>query len=299
MDESKDDQPPVPVTRHDDPEPEPELEPVKPEPVNKEEPTAIPLSKPPRKRSSSKKPLLIVLGVVLLVIAAVAVYLLFLKKDSAPPATTKSPTPPATVNVETTPSSANTKHYTSTVKGLDLSFDYPDNWTVSMAKDAKDPNIQYIVVTSTPSAITNDKGAEVTGKVLILFRPDDSDLAELSADSNASAAQDSQQIAYTKPTANQRQYPYVSFIHFGGDRTSSNPFEEIINTGGIQITKSTIVSASTVANVDPLVSAGLYVCKTEDCPTTGTPNLSITDDTWQNNDTLKKVKALFESLIIN
>lgn len=253
--------------------------------------------KPPPKQRSNKKLLAaaIVIAVVLLLIGG---YLLTKKSPAKTEATTKQASSNNLTNVSPTPSASDTKNYKSSVKDLDLSFDYPSNWKVAVNTDAKDSSIKYISVETPPSDISNDKSENKTGKVLILIRPRGADIAELSGDSN-SVAKDSQQLAYAKPSTNQHQYPYLTFIHFGGNRTSKNPFEEVMITGNTNFSSSAIIGNGNIAGVDPLVSAAFYECGSAECAGKGSGVLSITDSVWQNSDTLKKVKAVFESLVIN
>lgn len=249
------------------------------------------------KQRSGKKIIYIIVALVV-ILAAVGGYMLLKKSPAKTPAAQTGKASSQASNVPATASASDTKNYKSSVSGLDLSFDYPSNWKVTVANDTKDTSVKYISIETPPSSIENDKGATTTGKVIILIRPKLADVPELSGN-DGSIAQDSQQLAYAKPSANQHQYPYVSFVHFGGTRTSKNPFEEVFVTGSTMFKASDNIGTGNVAGVDPLISAAFYQCPDTTCAGKGTGPLSITDSVWQNNDVAKKVKALIESLVIN
>jgi hypothetical protein len=187
------------------------------------------------------------------------------------------------------------KTYTSNGKDLNLSFTYPAGWTVQPASNSN-PDDKQITVTSPLATIASADNKSVTGRVVLSIRPGGSTITELAGD-KATAAQASTQIAYDKPTSAQHQYPYISFAHLAGGTNPTNAFEEVIVTGITNFAKNQAVYQTSLAQLDPIISARFYTCGDQSC--TATTPLSITNGTWQNNDTTQQALAIFESLQIN
>ena len=271
----------------------------------------------PHKPKSPRRRILMIVPIVLVLGAAIgggAYWYLKHHKTAKPAAQTSAPTQSTTpIPSGATTNSAGTKHYVSTRKDLNLEFDYPTAWQVSPAQSTGEGSDQPITLNSPSTTVTDSGGTSALGKVTVLIRPRSAGLSELSSTSGT-AAQDSVQIGYTHPTANQHQYPYLSFIHLSSGTantqttpapttttTTSKPlsFEEVIITGIQQFKKGSSVSSADVAELDPIVSASFYRCATTDCKDKGSGSLSITDTTWQNADLFKQVLNIFQSLKIN
>jgi hypothetical protein len=246
---------------------------------------------PPQQRVV--KPLLIAVAIILVCVLAAVAAFLFIKHRHTPvtpvttTATSQLPVPDTTV-------ANTTAQYVSNGSDLNLSFVYPSAWTVVPSSN-NNTNDQTISATSPPMSLTNTSGNAVVGKVVVQIRPGRTSISELSS-GNAAAAQDSIQIAYQKPTANQRQYPYITFIHLAGGSNPSNAFEEVMITGNMTFAKSQTVTALSLTQLDPIISATFYTCTTKDCTGTGITPLDITNDTWQTSDLGQQVLALFQSI---
>jgi len=252
---------------------------------------------PLKPRRNNKRPILIALLVVVLAIA-IGAYFLF-KPHKAVPATKSS----NTVSISTQPApqvtatNASAEQYVSNGKDLNLSFTYPANWTITPPTNSN-PNDQAITVTSPSISIQAADGTSATGKVVVNIRPGAATISELNAN-NPVAAQDSAQIAYSQPTASQHQYPYLTFIHFSNGLTTASAFEEVMITGVQAFTKGAALSAGSLGDLDPIISASFYHCSSTACSETTPGLLSITNSEWQNTTVFRQVQALFQSLKLN
>ena len=201
--------------------------------------------------------------------------------------TTQTQTPPPS-----TASSATTQ-YVSNGQDLNLNFSYPSDWTVQPAS-GKNPNDQAITVISPQTAATNSAGKTVTGRVDVSIRPGSAQLDEL-ASGSAVVTQDSIQIGYTKPTASQHQYPYITFVRLNGGNDAANGFDEVIITGISKFTKGQNMSAESLGQLDPVISARFYTCAGT-CEGSNATPLTVTSASWQNDTPFTQVLALFQSL---
>ena len=201
--------------------------------------------------------------------------------------------------IPTAPSntSSATVQYVSNGNDLNLSFAYPSSWSVTPASN-NNPKDQPITVTSPLVATTNASNSQVTGKVIVQIRPASATINELNTNAPVEALA-STQIAYSHPTANQFQYPYVSYIHFSNASKVSGAFEEVIITGSQLFSQGQSFSAGDIVDLDPIISASFYQCSTQSCSGSGQTPLSITNNTWQNSAVFQRVLALFESFKFN
>ena len=197
---------------------------------------------------------------------------------------------------KTTRSTA-TINYVSNGKDLNLNFGYPASWSVAPASN-NNPNDQTITLNSPLTTILDAAtGKAVTGKVTVNIRPGSAQLNELNS-GTATAGQASVQYAYNKPTANQYQYAYLTYVHLLSTRNPSGVFEEVLVTGSTQFTQGETVTSANVS-VDPIISAEFYSCSTNACTGSGASPLSITNNTWQSTPVFQQTLALFESLQLN
>jgi hypothetical protein len=134
--------------------------------------------------------------------------------------------------------------------------------------------------------------------VVVQVRPGTATITELGANAPV-APLTSTQVAYSAPTANQFQYPYVSYIHFANGAKLSKVFEEVMVTGSQSFTEDQNLDAGSLGGLDPIITATFYACATQDCSGTNQSLLSITQSTWQNADLFKQVLSLFESFKLN
>jgi hypothetical protein len=257
-------------------------------------------SKPPRHRRKQLMVIAVIIIIVLICIAGGA-YLLFghKKPSSTPTQTTDSTTvnQPADQATPTTTTDNTSGQYTSTGKDLNLSFTYPSSWNVSPAS-GDNASDQPITVTSPLVSLASAAGASVTGKIVVTIRPGSADITEL-APGTATAALASVQIAYTKPTASQHQYPYITFLHLKGGENKDAEFEEVMITGINQFAKGQGITTYSLSQLDPIIAASFYQCANQACTDTSTTPLSITSSTWENDATCKAAASIFASLQLN
>ena len=258
--------------------------------------------RPARSSKKSKfttKNLLIIVGVVVLlaIIGGGAFwYLKHHKKTTtakAPVASSTTTTPAVAPSAKATTSST-TSHYVSNGQDLNLEFDYPADWTATPATNSN-PKDGTITVDSPSVPIPDASGASTTGKAEITIRPGTANLSELGA-GTPTAAQPSLQIAYTKPTAAQHQYTYLTFIHFTTGSAVPGAFEEVLVTGVQSFKKGDAVTTTALTGIDPIIAVNFYRCATSDCAAKGAGPLSISNDTWTNNAFVKQIQTVFASL---
>jgi hypothetical protein len=269
------------------------------------EPTPVIDDQPPygsviTPQTHSKRRLVIAAIIVLLVGGAAAYW--FLHKQPSAPNTTASTsaltTAPNQPLVPDDTQAENTNgNYVSNGTDLNLSFSYPSDWTVTPPSNSN-PNDQPITITSPVVSITGANGQSTNGKVVVSIRPGGSTLSELSSGS-ATAGQASAQIAYNKPTSAQHQYPYLTYIHLAGGANPSSNFEEVVITGVTSFAKDQAILASSLGQLDPIISARFYACSSQTCATNSASSLSITNTAWQNAPVALQTLAIFQSLQIN
>lgn len=247
---------------------------------------------PPRK-PKQMWPRLVAGLVVLVILLGAGAYAYSKHNSTKPPAKKSSTTSQVAASGST---STTTTHYVSNGSDLNLSFDYPDNWTVTPASGTNSSD-QTITLNSPLVTIVSATGTSATGKVTLTIRPGTATLSELSS-GQAGIAQDSFQFAYSKPTPAQYQYPYLTFIHLKGGANPTAAFEEVLVTGTTQFTKGEGITDTSVA-VDPIISASFYSCTTSSCTGAGAVPLSITNDTWTTDTVFQQTLALIESLQLN
>ena len=215
----------------------------------------------------------------------------------------KSPKPKGHVSgqkiVQVTPSTSSSTitKYLSNGNDLNLSFNYPNNWTVTpISNDNK--NDQAITLTSPLTTVINANNDSIVGKIVIQVRPGTDTASELNSNSPI-ASLASTQIAYSQPTPNQTSYPFISFIHFSDGSKATGSFEEVMITGGLSFSQGQSISAQNVSGLDPIISANFYQCASQSCTGSSESFLSINLDTWQNTTIFKQVLAIFESFQLN
>ena len=232
--------------------------------------------------------------IALLVLLAAGGYALMASHKVAPPKANKTTSSQVVPSDQSTVTA--TTHYVSKGNDLNLSFDYPSSWTVSPTSGGNSSD-QTITVTSPLTIIVGADSKSITGKAVVSIRPASAGLTELSS-GNATTAQASVQFAYSKPTANQHQYPYQIFIHLAGGTNPNAAFEEVLISGVTQFAKGQSITDTSIA-VDPIIAANIYSCNTSACTGSGAVPLGITNNTWQNNNVFQQTQSLFASLQIN
>jgi hypothetical protein len=252
-----------------------------------------------RKHLNKRSILIIVIVLAVIVITGGAYALL--KGHKSKPAATKTATTSSQPNqpapAASNGASANTTSYTASGSDLNLSFNYPNNWTVTPTSGTDTSN-QTITASSPSTTIENADNQSVTGKVVVTIRPGTATISELNS-GTPTAAQASSQIAYTAPTTNQHQYPYLTFIHFTSGSSAAGAFEEVMVTGINTFTKGQAVTAGDLSSLDPIIAATFYTCGNTACSGNGSGYLSITGSTWTNDSLFVATQNLFSSLKLN
>lgn len=243
------------------------------------------------RQSSSHWPLKITGAVIILLLIGLGAWLAFGHSGKAKPK--KAATAVVAPSKTTT---SNTANYVASGQDLNLSFNYPSTWSATPASGT-DTTDQAIMLNSPLTTIASATGASVTGKVTLSIRPGSATLTEL-ASGNATAAQASAQVGYTKPTANQYQYPFITFIHLPTTGNPNGAFQEVLVSGTTQFNAGDSLTAASVS-VDPIISASFYDCSSTACTGSSATPLNITNDTWQNATVFKQTLAAIESLQLN
>ena len=260
-------------------------------------PSAAPQRQTPHAHKHSSNRMWWILGVVLaiVVIGGGGTTALMLH-HRAPKAAANTRTTTTNQPITTTPVNSALTTYTSNGTDLNLSFSYPSGWTVAPASN-NNTSDQPVTIAS-PATTISTGTASATGKVVVMIRPGNSQIDELSS-GNAMVAQSSVQFAYSKPTASQHQYPYLTFVHLAGGQNPTSAFDEIFITGISSFSANTPMTAGSLGQLDPIISARFYTCSTSDCTGSGVSPLTITNATWQNDPLCQQVQALFASLQLN
>ena len=240
-----------------------------------------------------KKLLKIAAIIIVILVLAGASYEIFKHHKTSKPAfkTSTSTTQPKPAS---SGHSNGTSQYTANGSDLNLSFSYPSNWTVSPASGTDTTN-QTITISSPSTSIQSADGSSVTGKATVSIRAGSAAISELNS-GNPMAAANSTQFAYNAPTPDQHQYPYLTFIHFTSGSQASGAFEEVMITGVQLFTKGQQVSSDSLGQLDPIISVSFYKCNDTACAGQGAGLLSISSNTWQNDQLFINVQNLFASL---
>jgi hypothetical protein len=244
----------------------------------------------PAQKPKSKWPMVAALVVLLLVLACAGYYLFTHKSKTSSGHKTKSS---QKIVADANTGGGSLTKYVSNGNDLNLDFDYPANWTVAPPSN-DNSNDQTITVTSPLTSLTDASGTGVIGKVEVLVRPGSATLSELNG--GATEAQNSTQIAYSQPTSDQHQYPYLSFLHLGTG--NSNSFQEVIISGESPYTAGQAIGSSDI-QVDPIISASFYNCAAQICTGTEATPLAITNDEWQSTPLYQQALAIIESMQLN
>lgn len=238
-----------------------------------------PPSKPGR---NWRKPLLILLGITLVLAAGFGAYSVIKKKPTGQSSKTQS----QTHATQAKSISATTKNYAS--QNFTLSFDYPDDWTIS------DEQGKGIMTVKSPAVTLTDAGGqEIIGQITLTFRNKTQKLTEFDAGS-ATAARDSAKIAYTKPTQNQRGETYVSYLRYA--KTAGSTLDGVYITGNSGYKKDQTVPLVDMTKVDPVVSLTFAKCSDASC-TNATP-ANIVISSWDDTNLSGPLLAMLKSLTI-
>lgn len=239
---------------------------------------------PPSKPPNQLKRWLI-WGLILAVIFAALVvgYEMFKKPKTRKNGTTSDQTSQSQTTASQTPITA-TKNYAS--QNFALSFDYPNDWTVT------DVGGGIMIVKSPGMSLTNASGQPVKTIISLSFRNKTYKLGEFDA-GNALAERDSTKIAYTKPTQSQRGDTYISFLRYA---KSTSGLDEICVTGNNGYKASQAIPAVDLAKVDPVVCISF----TTDVGNTKQPTQGVTvaSSVWDNPSFSTPLVNILKSLVI-
>ena len=181
---------------------------------------------------------------------------------------------------------ATTKTYTS--PNFYLTFSYPANWTVT------DTGGGQMSAVSPSTQLKNAQGGTVTGQISLLIRKNTEKLSEFTA-GNATALIDSQKIAYTKPTQNQRANTYLSFLQYAS--TAGRGLDGIYITGDNGYQKAQAIPLVDVNKADPIISITFGKCADSGCSGKTTP-LTVDSTSWSDASFSGPLKTMLESLSI-
>ena len=246
-------------------------------------------SQPEKPARSWKMPVV----VALIVIAAGAAAYWFLIKSKPASNTTGQSQANTTTNSQASSSSTSapaaaattiastTKNYTST--NFNLSFDYPDDWTVT------DNGGGILTVKSPTLSLKNAAGQSVNGQIVLTIRNKSQKLTEFNS-GNATATRDSIKIAYAKPTQTQRGNTYVSFLQYA-TTTAAGGLDGVYITGDSGYLKGQAIPLTDVSKVDPDVAITFIDGNSK--------ALTIADSQWSDTNFATPLTKLLESLSIN
>ena len=220
------------------------------------------------------------IALVVIAVAAAAYWFVLKPKPVAKTTTTTIQTQTQAAQAASTIATA-TKNYSS--PNFNLSFDYPQDWTVA------DNGGGVMTVKSPSLQLKNASGQLVAGQVVLTIRDHVQKLSEFDS-GNSTATRDSQKVAYTKPTQNQRANTYLSFLQYAST-TTTGALDGVYITGDSGYTKGQAIPLVDVQKVDPVISVTFL--------TTSGKALSIADSAWDNSSFSTPLTNMLKSFAIN
>jgi hypothetical protein len=234
-----------------------------------------------------KKFFKIILTVAIIAALAAAAYLVFFKSKPAK-APTRSGKSSNTLQSGSNSTATPTKHYDSS--NFNLGFDYPEDWKVSDVDGSG-----KLTVTSPAMKLKDASGQNVTGQIIMEIRDKTQKLTEFDKGS-ATAARDSEKIAYTKPSQTQRASTYISFLSYATSTTSGG-FNGIYITGDNGYQKGQDIPLVDITKVDPTINITFNKCADDKCSVKGAP-MSVSLTSWSDINFANPLKSMLESLSI-
>jgi hypothetical protein len=240
------------------------------------------------KKHSGKKVATALLIIVLLLAAGAGAYELFLKSKlkPAPKAATQTTQRSNTLNAASSTSlpAAPTKHYDSA--HFNLGIDYPQTWTITDADGIKltikSPRVNLVAAT----------GSTASGEIVITVQNKQTTLPDF-VKGSAMAVLNSDTVAYTKPTSNQRANTNLSYLQYAAT-TTNGALDGIYITGNNGYQKGQSVPQADISGVDPLVTVSFAACADDTC---ASPKpLSVQASSWQTTSQAAATKAMLQSL---
>jgi hypothetical protein len=231
---------------------------------------------PPKYRKKSKVKRIISILIILIILGVLGA---FGYKWYSHRNTSAKKTSTATEQPQAKPA-AKTKHYDSV--NFSLGFDYPEDWTVT---DQDGSGV--LTIKSPTTELTDANGQKTTGNIALIIRNKQQKLSEFDA-GNATAALDSEKIAYKQPTQTQRGSTYISFLQYA-KTTASGALDGIYVTGDNGYKALQAVPKVDIAKGDPLINVTFI---------SGGKPLSIASSSWKDNNFSDPIKNLLESLVV-
>jgi hypothetical protein len=229
----------------------------------------------------SKLVYLVSLIVAVVILAAGYWFLLRSKPTHTAPAAQSQSGSSATV-------AENTDHYDSS--NLFLGVDYPHGWTVTDTAGSGKLSI------SSPAIQLKDaNGQTITGQIFLSIRDKTQKLTEFDKGA-AVAVRDSEKIAYTKPSQNQRGSTFISFLQYATS-AGGGSLDGIYITGDNGYQKGQNIPLADISKSDPVINIGFLKCADSKCKAGSTP-LSLKQTVWDDNSFSKPLKNMLQSLSI-
>jgi hypothetical protein len=235
------------------------------------------------KKHTGRKVFIILLIIVVLAAAGAAAYLLFIK----PKPVAKAPATPSNTAAANSTAAVTTKHYDST--NFSLGIDYPSTWIVADADGVK------LTVKSPLENLPAASGTTQSGEIVMTIQNKQTSLPDF-AKGSATAVLNSDNVAYTKPTTNQRANTNLSYLQYAAT-TTAGALDGIYITGNNGYQKGQDVPQVDITGVDPLVTVTFVSCTDSSCA--APKPLSLEAASWQKNALAAPVKAMLQSLSFN
>jgi hypothetical protein len=238
------------------------------------------------KESHGRRNALVVAIFLVLLLAGGGGYWFFTQKKPA-----KSATAPPSSQTPTAPTSkinAKTKNYQST--NFSLSFDYPEDWKVSDTTGSG-----TLTAISPAMQLTGSDNQSATGQIVFTIRDTSQKLTEFDK-GNATAARESEKIAYAKPSSAQRGSTYISFLAYAAS-ADTTVLDGVYVTGDSGYQKGQAIPRVDIAKVNPLITIRFVKCADNSCSGTGTP-LSTSSALWDDAAISGPLKTMLQSLVV-
>jgi hypothetical protein len=203
-----------------------------------------------------------------------------------------SKTPPQSSHQSTTNNQATitttTKQYTSS--NFNLSFNYPQDWSVSDTGGGK------LTVTSPTMQLKDANGQSESGQVVMTIQNENAMDFSMFKQGSAVAVLDSQKIAYSSPTPTQRANTYLSFLQYA-TTTAQGALDGVYITGDFGYMKNGYIPETDIQKVDPDIAVTFSQCSNAACSGSMKP-LSISSSVWSDTSFSGPITKMLESLSI-
>lgn len=185
------------------------------------------------------------------------------------------PPPPARSNVISTA----TEHFAS--QEFALEFDHPNDWKVEETSGK-------LTVTSPALSLTDHDGRRVDGQIVFTVRSKQQPLPEFDKGA-ATAARESEKIAYANPSQSQRGSTYISWLRYAASSGSERDYDGIYITGDNGYQKDQNAPKTDFNAVDPIISI-TYLKDGK--------QITVADNMWDDPDYSRPLKAMLQSITV-